>query len=169
MSHTSKSCSDEDMRKMLDGILFIDSLKYNVLNKDTINGSDVYHMVCKTWTLTIDIDELCFASLQDESVSSFVEKLQHKMQQLYSSEGNFSDINSTFLRQSRAAAGYDAVILLALALNHTQDYDKSCNYSQTLNSTLSNLKLNGMAVSNIVIVTMSTVWNSCYNDYARLV
>lgn len=73
---------------------------------------------------------------------SFVDKLRAKAQQEYPSQTNLNK----FLRQSRAAASYDAIVMLAIALDKTLK-NITENISMTLNTTLSSLKMSGLAVS----------------------
>lgn len=67
----------------------------------------------------------------------------------------YPDLNmpDTFLRQSRAAASYDAVVALAVALDEVMlDVNRTEMFSDALNTTLSNIKLNGLAVSGTLII-----------------
>ena len=75
---------------------------------------------------------------------SFVDKLRARVQQEYPS---LTDLDK-FLRQSRAAASYDAIVMLALALDETLECGnfETGNISMALNTTLSSLKMNGLAV-----------------------
>lgn len=93
---------------------------------------------------------------QDETVSSFVDKLQEKVRQLYPSQANLDKL----LRQSRAAATYDAIVMLAVALDEAvKSGDFGTNASRTLNTTLSNLKLKGLAVSiNVDLLPLAIVY-----------
>lgn len=69
-------------------------------------------------------------------MSSFVDKLQQKIEHRYPSQ-------ERFLRQSSAAACYDAVVMLAIALNGSGEYETA----NSLNRTLSDIKLKGLSVS----------------------
>lgn len=65
--------------------------------------------------------------------------------------------DDSLLRQSRAAASFDAVVALALAYDKILQVNKSAleyrNISQILNDTLSKLKFNGLAVSTPQVPT----------------
>ena len=76
-------------------------------------------------------------------MNSFIEKLKIKTKQLTS-----SDHDASLLRQSRAAASFDAVVTLALAFDEIFPMDmQQTNLLNVLNQTLSNIKYSGLAVS----------------------
>ena len=42
-------CSDEDMEKILESIIFVDTLKYNIIDAEKwSNESDIYYLVSTT-------------------------------------------------------------------------------------------------------------------------
>jgi len=85
--------------------------------------------------------------LQDENVSTFIEKLVEKAATVYS-KVNITEM-VPFLRESKAAATFDAVITMALAY-HEIARNSTCGITevQVLNKTLSDIKFKGLAVSS---------------------
>lgn len=83
--------------------------------------------------------------IQGETVNSFIKKLKAK------AEARNVTAADSFLRQSRAAAGFDAVVAIALAYDELLQVDEFAlereNISHVLNKSLSMLKLKGLAVN----------------------
>lgn len=83
--------------------------------------------------------------MKNETIDSFTNKLKAKTGSLYPSIAT----EDSFLRQSKAAASFDAVVALALAYDEVLgEYpNNGTNLTDALNQTLSELKFNGLAVS----------------------
>ncbi len=83
---------------------------------------------------------------QNETLSHFITKLMSKTRSLYPSH----NISDDYLRQSQAAASYDATLAFALGyddiLMRTSIVDEIVPHLN-LNNTIANLKMNGLAVS----------------------
>ena len=129
------------MKNILKSVLFIDSLKYNIGIGDEIVQNDTYYPVSIASQQALSIYQCHIVWFQSETVNSFIEKLKIKT--------NSSDEDVLLLRHSRAAASFDAVVSLALAFNDTVDMQQQMNFTCVLNTTLSNIKFSGLAVSRL--------------------